>query len=156
MTINGKLDKRALPDPEFNTSENYLAPQTELETELCGIWSSVLGLEQVGITDHFFRIGGDSILSIQVSGRIRDLGYSCLVKDLFEYPTIKKLAFHLQDASINKINIQTESGPLTGAFSYLPIQQWFFGFAKIIHFKKHYNLLFLTLNFTIALKCAVV
>uniref|UniRef100_UPI003D34B9CE amino acid adenylation domain-containing protein n=1 Tax=Maribacter sp. 2-571 TaxID=3417569 RepID=UPI003D34B9CE len=125
MTTNGKLDKHALPDPAFSASENYVAPETELETALCGIWASVLGLEQVGTTDHFFRIGGDSILSIQVSGRIRDLGYSCQVKDLFNYPTIGRLSIHLETAT-SLIAIEREEGVLTGSFSYLPIQQWFF------------------------------
>jgi amino acid adenylation domain-containing protein len=62
---------------------------------LCKIWADVLGLERVGITDDFFRIGGDSILSIQVSSRIRKAGFNCQVKDLFSCKTIEKLSSHL-------------------------------------------------------------
>ena len=46
LTINGKLDRKALPDPEFRDESNYVAPTTEMEKELCSIWQSVLGLEK--------------------------------------------------------------------------------------------------------------
>src|SRR5690606_28846371 len=71
LTINGKLDKRSLPDPDFSLSgEEYTAPTTETEAALCRIWQEVLGVEKVGITDNFFRIGGNSILAIQASHRM--------------------------------------------------------------------------------------
>uniref|UniRef100_UPI002626B754 AMP-binding enzyme n=1 Tax=uncultured Shewanella sp. TaxID=173975 RepID=UPI002626B754 len=61
LTINGKLDRAALPTPEFTATAGYVAPRNEKERQLCAIWQTVLGLEQVGIEDHFFQIGGDSI-----------------------------------------------------------------------------------------------
>jgi len=67
LTINGKLDRRALPDPEFSgDSSSYVAPRNEVEAKLCNIFASVLGLDSscVGITDDFFRLGGDSIVSV--------------------------------------------------------------------------------------------
>ncbi|MEP7107700.1 MAG: amino acid adenylation domain-containing protein [Ferruginibacter sp.] len=125
LTINGKLDKRALPDPDFNSSEGgYVAPANEIETALCKIWQEVLGLERVGILDDFFRIGGDSILSIQVTGRIRQGGFNCQVKEIFEYRTIAKLAAHLGKKS-SELAIQSEQGILKGDVGLLPIQQWF-------------------------------
>ncbi|WP_430909757.1 condensation domain-containing protein, partial [Maribacter sp. 2-571] len=72
--------------------EGHVAPATELEAQLCGIWASVLGLEQVGITDNFFKIGGDSILAMQLAHRIneeRSIGVK--VSDIFKFPTIKQL-----------------------------------------------------------------
>jgi amino acid adenylation domain-containing protein/non-ribosomal peptide synthase protein (TIGR01720 family) len=91
---------------------------------LCKIWADVLGLERVGITDDFFRIGGDSILSIQVSSRIRKAGFNCQVKDLFSCKTIEKLSSQLLKQR-SGINILSEQGLLTGPFGLLPIQQWF-------------------------------
>jgi len=125
LTINGKLDKRALPEPNFNSlAEDFVPPTTEIETAICPIWQEVLGLEQVGITDDFFRIGGDSILSILVSSRIRQLGFNCQVRDIFLHKTIEKLSKHL--SSNNTIEVtQSEQGILSGEFGLLPIQQLF-------------------------------
>ena len=55
LTINDKLDRRALPAPEFINADNYVAPRTETETQLCAVWAEVLGLERVGIHDNFFQ-----------------------------------------------------------------------------------------------------
>ena len=55
LTINGKLDRKALPNPEFVNEDNYVAPISPLQTQLCSIWQEVLGLERVGIKDDFFR-----------------------------------------------------------------------------------------------------
>ncbi|MEO5681008.1 MAG: amino acid adenylation domain-containing protein [Chitinophagaceae bacterium] len=126
LTVNGKLDKRALPDPDFTTPEaDYIAPLNEIEAVLCKIWEAVLGLDQVSVTDDFFRVGGDSILSIQVSGRIRQAGFNCQVKEIFEYRTIAKLAEQLGKKIIDPA-IHSEQGILTGNAGLLPVQQWFF------------------------------
>ncbi len=124
LTINGKLDKRALPDPDFSSQQEYVAPRTETEKVLVRIWQEVLGVERVGVTDNFFRIGGDSILSIQVSSRMRQAGFACQVKDIFSYKTIEKLSAYL-DNNQSAIAIKSEQGVLTGSFGLLPIQQWF-------------------------------
>ena len=125
LTINGKLDKKALPEAEFGSSElEYVAPGTEIEVTLCRIWQEILDLDKVGITDNFFRIGGDSILSIQVASRIRQEGFNCQVKDMFEYKTIIKLAEHLNKKR-TEIITKTEQGKLIGELSFLPIQEWF-------------------------------
>ena len=62
LTINGKLDRKALPDPEFINRSNYIAPRNELEERVCVIWAEVLGLpaDKVGIQDDFFRLGGNT------------------------------------------------------------------------------------------------
>jgi amino acid adenylation domain-containing protein/non-ribosomal peptide synthase protein (TIGR01720 family) len=126
LTTNGKLDRRALPDPEFKSAESdIIDPSTETEILLYSIWQSVLGIEKISVVDNFFRIGGDSILSIQVSSRIRQAGYTCHVKDIFEYKTIVKLAEYLNRNKIETL-LQTEQGILTGDSKLLPIQQWFF------------------------------
>jgi hypothetical protein len=93
VTANGKLDKRALPEPDFAASaEDYVAPANEMEMALCEVWTDILGLKQVGVTDDFFRIGGNSILAIQVSHRMSKV-MECDVKvaDIFRFKCIRGL-----------------------------------------------------------------
>jgi len=107
VTVNGKLDKKALPNPEFNNEDNYVAPETELEESLCAIWASVLGLEQVGITDHFFRIGGNSILAMQLVHKMNQVFNSNIkIQAIFQYSTIKEIKTLLKDGN----EIQVASG----------------------------------------------
>nr|MCH9692202.1 amino acid adenylation domain-containing protein [Gammaproteobacteria bacterium] len=88
LTINGKLNRKALPAPEWLDESRYVAPRTALEVQLCRLWAEVLGLKRVGIRDHFFRIGGDSIVSLQLVNRLRMEGLQLWVKDIFAAPTI--------------------------------------------------------------------
>ena len=125
LTINGKLDRRALPAPEFINTDSYVAPRTEMETQLCAVWAEVLGLERVGIHDNFFRIGGDSILCIQITSRLRQKDLALQVKDIFEAPTVALLAQRLVDTTAT-VAVETEQGILEGRFNLLPIQQQFF------------------------------
>ncbi|MCA1681766.1 MAG: condensation domain-containing protein, partial [Actinobacteria bacterium] len=95
LTPNGKLDRRALPAPEWDATSRvgYVAPRTEAETVLAEIWAQVLGVEQVGVEDNFFELGGDSILSIQVISRVRAvLGVEVSLRSLFTNPTVAGLA----------------------------------------------------------------
>ncbi|MFT4927548.1 MAG: tyrocidine synthetase-3, partial [Phenylobacterium sp.] len=71
LTVNGKLDRRALPAPEFVSEDNYVPARNALEQQLCDLWQHVLGLKQVGIEDNFFRIGGTSISAIRLTTAIR-------------------------------------------------------------------------------------
>jgi amino acid adenylation domain-containing protein len=98
-TINGKLDKAALPDPDFATAaEKYMAPISDREQEMCRVWEEVLGLERVGVTDNFFKIGGDSILSIRLVAKMRKMGYAASERDIFECKTIQTLLQHIDGA----------------------------------------------------------
>lgn len=145
VTINGKLDREALCKVDFpETHQRHMAPSTTLEYQLCKIWCKVLGLEQVGIRDDFFSVGGDSILSIQVASALRKLDYNCSVKAIFECRTIESLAKHLE-ASADAAEIIVEQGTLTGEFGLLPIQSWFFEKVKSGQFKsyQHWNQAFL-------------
>ena len=69
LTVNGKLDTRALPAPEYQEVDHYHAPGNPTEEILAGIYAQVLGLERVGVDESFFELGGDSILSMQVVAR---------------------------------------------------------------------------------------
>ncbi|WP_228998096.1 non-ribosomal peptide synthetase [Photorhabdus aegyptia] len=125
LTLNGKLDRRALPEPVWGDRDSYVAPRNALETQLCAIWQDVLGLERISIEDNFFRIGGDSIVSIQLVSKLRQAGFSLQVKSIFEAPTVARLA-QLLDLSSSTVNMLAEQGLLSGEFSLLPIQQTFF------------------------------
>ncbi|MDX7993263.1 phosphopantetheine-binding protein, partial [Xenorhabdus littoralis] len=92
LTRNGKVDRRALPEPIRGNKDSYTAPRNALETQLCTIWQDVLGLEYIGIEDNFFRIGGDSIVSIQLVSKLRQAGFSLQVKSIFAAPTVAQLA----------------------------------------------------------------
>jgi amino acid adenylation domain-containing protein len=94
LTPNGKVDRRALPAPGSSRPDLerlYVAPRTELEETLAAIWTSVLGLEQVGIYDNFFDIGGDSIRSVRVVALAKERGLEFTVQQLFRDQTIADL-----------------------------------------------------------------
>ena len=148
LTINGKLDRKALPDPEFTSQEHYVAPRNELESKVCQIWAEVLGLAEgkVGIQDDFFRLGGDSIISIQLVSKLRQrLGLTISVKDIFNYRNIERLydnAIGKELDNVVKKALRTEQGVLSGELGLLPIQQWFFdnNFRKAEHWNQSFLL----------------
>jgi len=123
LTANGKLDRRALPqpDPEANRQQ-YVAPRNALESTLAAIWCAVLNVPQVGLDDNFFELGGDSILSIQVVSRARQAGIHFSPRDLFQHQTVQTLA---AVATLVE-QVTAEQGVLTGSSGLTPIQQWFF------------------------------
>ena len=124
VTANGKIDRRALPAPDFKrkAAADYQAPQTDVETILAGIWGDVLRLDRVGTRDNFFELGGDSILSIQVIARAAEAGVRLTPKDLFQHQTIAELATVEGKAT----NVIAEQGIVSGAVPLTPIQHWFF------------------------------
>ncbi|KMO26990.1 phosphopantetheine-binding protein [Methylobacterium aquaticum] len=98
LTPNGKLDRRALPEPEAPATSRHIAPQTETERVLAGIWRDVLGLPQVGISENFFAVGGDSIQAIRVVSRLRERFDRLLTpRDVFALPTIAEFARRLDE-----------------------------------------------------------
>ncbi|MBD2812947.1 hypothetical protein ID853_19290, partial [Xenorhabdus sp. Vera] len=119
LTRNGKVDRRALPEPSWGNRDNYVAPRNALENQLCAIWQEVLRLEHIGIEDNFFRIGGDSIVSIQLVSRLRQAGFSLQVKSIFEAPTVAQLAQLLIQTSATE-KVVAEQGLLNGEFDLLP------------------------------------
>src|SRR5438309_4467390 len=124
LSPNGKLDRRALPAPEVGAvaGAGYVAPRTDAEWTLAGIWAEVLGVDQVGVEDNFFELGGDSILSIQVVSRARAAGLDLTPRDIFRHQTVASLASTVAEVAPGT----AVQGPVTGALPLTPIQRWFF------------------------------
>src|SRR5262249_6010633 len=99
LTPNGKVDRKALPAPDFTQLERdtaYVAPRDPTEEALARIWSEVLGLPQVGIDDDFFGLGGHSLKATQVIARIRrQFQVDLPLQALFDSPTVAGLALAL-------------------------------------------------------------
>jgi amino acid adenylation domain-containing protein len=99
LTPNGKVDRKALPAPDDARPElraAYVAPRTEVERMLAGIWQEVLGVGQVGADDNFFDLGGHSLRLLQVQHRLHEvLGQELNVVEMFRYPTVGAMAAYL-------------------------------------------------------------
>lgn len=123
LNANGKIDRRALPDPVWAGSKEYIAPQTEKEILFSEIWKDVLGLKQVGIQDNFFELGGDSIISIQIVSRAKQKGLKINVAQIFQHKTIQALAAE----AVFELGKEHEAEDyILGEFPAGPVQKWFF------------------------------
>jgi glycopeptidolipid biosynthesis protein len=93
LTVNGKLDRRALPAPEYQSADRYRAPEGAIEESIVGIYAHVLGVERVGVDDSFFDLGGDSISAMRVIAAINTaLDANLPVRTLFEAPSVSGLS----------------------------------------------------------------
>jgi nonribosomal peptide synthetase CepB len=92
LTPSGKVDRAALPAPDFVTRRTAVAPRTQVEEKVCALFAEVLGVDQVGREDSFFDLGGDSIMSMQLVARARRAGVRFSVRDVFECKQPARLA----------------------------------------------------------------
>lgn len=124
VTSRGKIDRKALPLPSPVRADDgsYVAPVNEIEQLLCSIWQDVLTIENVGINDNFFALGGDSILAILMVSRSSTHNLQMNINQLFESPTIAQLAVQLEFCE----NSAEKLGNATGQYKLLPAQQRFF------------------------------
>ncbi|HET9278039.1 MAG TPA: condensation domain-containing protein, partial [Flavitalea sp.] len=102
LTANGKVDRKALPDPDAGEllKDKYVAPTNETETRLAAIWQDVLEVDQVGINDDFFELGGHSLLAVRLVSAIRkEFTVEMPIGDIFDYPTVRLLAGQLDQVA---------------------------------------------------------
>ena len=136
LTINGKVDVKALPPPRLELDAGASAgedvPETATERELAAIWCRLLGLDRVGVRDNFFALGGDSIIGMQVVARARTGGISLRASQIFEHQTIAELA---EVAVIGALEV--EEAEVVGDVPLSPIQRWFF--ARDLPEPNHFN-----------------
>jgi len=112
VSAHGKLDRAALPRPDLAGSGARRAPSGWVEERLAGVWSRVLGVPSVGPEDNFFRLGGDSILSIRMVALARELGLSLEAGQIFQYQTVRELAAVAEVVAPESGQSEPISGPL--------------------------------------------
>jgi len=123
ITANGKVDRRQLPDPDQQKMHmQYEPPRNEIEEQMIAVWEEVLGVQNIGIQDKFFELGGDSIKAIQVSSRLKKHNIHIEIKDLFNSQSIQLLSRCVKKTA----NVEVHQGMIEGEVPLTPIQQWFF------------------------------
>ncbi|HET9182772.1 MAG TPA: amino acid adenylation domain-containing protein [Candidatus Angelobacter sp.] len=121
LNSNGKLDRKALPAPEFAESNSGRIPRTHAEEVLCSLMVQVLGVPRATPDDNFFALGGDSILAFQLVSRARQAGIIVSLRDVFEQPTIESLAAVSQSEEAAAAEADIGVGPMPPT----PIMCWF-------------------------------
>ncbi|WP_427500986.1 amino acid adenylation domain-containing protein [Methylomonas sp. MED-D] len=122
LTASGKLDRKALKEPDIQAQQPYREARNAVEQRLVGIWREVLNQDRIGIDDNYFELGGDSILSIQIVAKARQAGIRLDLKQLFSAQTIAVLAESAEAAEKSS----AEQGRVTGTVIPTPIVHYFF------------------------------
>ena len=113
LNANGKVDRKALPEPDLASSLKYEPPRGEVEEALVEIWSEVLSVERVGRHDNFFELGGHSLLALKVLEKMRHRGLTAQVRTLFQYPELKAFTQAIAQKPLrNEIIIPPNQVPL--------------------------------------------
>ena len=138
LTSNGKIDRTALPSPQsgrLETGACQVAANDEVQKGLAAIWCDLLQVETVSIHENFFELGGDSIMSIQLVARAREIGIQLTPRQVFQQQTIAQLAAVANTASVSN---KAEQEMVTGIIPLTPIQRWFFehSFAEPHHWNQ--------------------
>src|SRR6202040_4306324 len=123
LTANGKLDRKALPAPDAapGGANEYLAPRTPVGRGLAAMSAAVLRGERVGVDVNFFELGGDSILTLQVVSKASRAGLRVAPRQLFDHPTVARLAAALDGGAGT---VAAEQGPVTGPLGPTPGAAW--------------------------------
>ncbi|MGW2395272.1 amino acid adenylation domain-containing protein [Kitasatospora sp. NPDC001664] len=127
LTPTGKLDRRALPVPDLTPRQESRPPRTRQEAVLCDLYAELLGQDRAGIDDDFFELGGHSLLAAKLIARIRSAaGVELTVRDLFEAPTVLRLAERIRGArGARKGSYVMEERPEEIPLSYAQRRLWF-------------------------------
>src|SRR5579864_3370205 len=121
VTTSGKLDRKALPTPDFSPAPIKKPPRTYEEQVLCALLTEILGIPEIGLADNFFNLGGDSILSIQLVSRMRRAGLVISSRDVFQQQTIEGLAGVVRPLN-RQLSAVRDSG--IGIVPLTPIMHW--------------------------------
>ncbi len=142
LTTNGKVDRKALPAPDLSLQQKrYVAPTSEIETQLCEVWQDALGIEKIGITDNFFELGGHSLLATQLMSKVNiRLGVQAPLSLLFSAPTISEFSIQLakQDSASLRASITPISRKQELLLSFSQQRLWLLD--KIDGGSLHYNM----------------
>ncbi|MBP2455961.1 amino acid adenylation domain-containing protein [Mycolicibacterium lutetiense] len=126
LTVNGKLDRRALPAPEYLDIDGYRAPSTPSEEIVAGIYAQVLSLGRVGVDDSFFDLGGDSLSATRLINAINaSLGADLAVRAVFETPSAAELAARADESSGRHEPLVAQQRPAVIPLSYAQQRLWF-------------------------------
>lgn len=122
LNVNGKVDKRKLPEIDVNALHvEYVAPVTEKQKIIAGIFETVFNQEKVSLFDDFVRLGGDSITAIRVISLLHDNGISCTAREILNYKTPYLIAQNVSD-DVERVSYDAVKGEV----DLLPIQKYFF------------------------------
>ena len=126
VTVNGKLDTRALPAPEYTAGDHYRAPANAVEEILAGIYAQVLGVERVGVDDSFFDLGGDSLSAMRLIAAINTgLDAGLAVRAVFEAPTVAQLAPRIGEEAGRREPLVAVERPAVVPLSFAQQRLWF-------------------------------
>uniref|UniRef100_UPI00278BB0FB non-ribosomal peptide synthetase n=1 Tax=Streptomyces sp. KL118A TaxID=3045153 RepID=UPI00278BB0FB len=120
LTVNGKVDRAALPAPDFAGRATGREPRTEVERVLCGVFAEVLGLERVGVEDGFFELGGDSISSMQLASRARRAGLVVTPRQVFTEKSVERLALVAESVGRHEAAVSDVG---TGVVPWTPVMR---------------------------------
>ena len=127
LTVNGKVDRKGLPAPEFGgMQEEYREPRTPEEEILCSLFREVLGVERVGLDDNFFELGGHSLMATRLVSRIRrTLGVEIAIRTLFESPSVGELSGRMRDGGKVRPGLEREARGERLVLSHAQQRLWF-------------------------------